>query len=340
MYKRIKNQIIQALVQGEKSLYALIDSQDASLKEFFPVLEEFQKEGLVRVESGKAALTSQGESAYGFLRRWRTSACPHCLQTGYVPSEPFTRLTPQFEEFLQGRPSASEDFDQGFISLQGVLRRAAFLHERGDLLRTSICLIGDDDLLGAALALTDLPERVLVLEIDSRLVRYINDLASRHKLPLEARVFDVQNPLPQEVAGQHEVFITDPVETLPGITLFLSRGVSALSGKGCSGYFGLTTLEASRSKWYAIQQRLLQMGLVITDIRRRYSLYPQQETSFASYQEKCEVFEYIGVEADTDWYTSSLYRVEAVQEPSPFIQEAMNLDEKVYRDEESLATPS
>jgi len=339
MDKRIKNQIIQALVQGEKSIYSLIDSQDASLKEFFTLLQELREKGLVRVESGRAALTPHAEKAYGFLKEWGDPQCPQCGQTGYRCRDWLPRLAERFEELLGYRPRATEDFDQGFISLEGVLHRVAFLQERGDLLDSSICLVGDDDLLGPALALTGLPSQVQVLEIDSRLVDSINDIASRYTLNLSARVFDVQDPLPGDLTGGYDVFVTDPVETLPGLTLFLSRGISALAGPGTSGYFGLTTLEASRNKWYAIQQRLHEMGFVITDIRRRFSLYPQQETSFASYQDKCEVFQRIGVEADTDWYTSSLYRVEAVREPTPSIREGMALDEKVYMDEESLATP-
>ena len=339
MVERIRNQIIQALVQGEKSIYSLIDSQDASLNEFFPLLEQLQKEGTVRVESGRASLTPRAESAYAVLREWGGWECPTCGQTGYLARECFPRLAERLEDLLRNRPRAAEDFDQGFISLEGVLRRVAFILERGDLLGRSLCLVGDDDLLGAALALTGLPESVLVLEIDSRLVDFINQSASQLGLNLSARAFDVQAPLPEDLAGNYDVFVTDPVETLPGLTLFLSRGVSAIAGPGGSGYFGLTTLEASRDKWFAIQQRLHQMGLVITDIRRRFSLYPQQETSFASYQEKCEVFQRIGVEANTDWYTSSLYRVEAVREPRPYIREGMTLDEKVYMDEESLATP-
>ncbi len=339
MDKRIRNQIIQALVQGEKSIYSLIDCQDASLNEFFPLLEQLHEEGLIRVGSGRAALTPQAESAYPVLRQWEGWACSRCDQTGYLAREAFPGLADQMEELLGKRPSATEDYDQGFISLEGVLRRVAFILERGDILDRSICLVGDDDLLGVALALTGLPREVQVLEIDSRLVDSINTIAASRDLPLSARTFDVQEPLPEELTGAYDVFLTDPVETLPGLTLFLSRGVSALSGPGSSGYFGLTTLEASRTKWYAIQQRIHEMGLVITDIRRRFSLYPQQETSFASYQEKCEVFQRIGVEADTDWYTSSFYRVEAVREPRPFIREGMSLDEKVYMDEESLATP-
>jgi hypothetical protein len=339
MDKRIRNQIIQALVQGEKSIYSLIDGQDASLKEFFPLLQELREQGLVYVQSGRAGLTPQADEAYGFLKGWGHSGCSQCGQTGYSARDFLPRVAEQLEELLRQRPRAAEDFDQGFISLDGVLRRVAFILERGDLLESSICLVGDDDLLGAALALTGLPREVEVLEIDSRLVDYINAIASRMDLRLSARVFDVQDPLPESLAGRFDTFVTDPVETLPGLTLFLSRGVSALAGQGSSGYFGLTTLEASRDKWYAIQQRLQEMGFVITDIRRRFSLYPQQESSFASYQEKCEVFRRVGVEADTDWYTSSLYRVEAVREPRPCIREGMTLDEKVYMDEESLATP-
>jgi len=35
---RIEKQILQALLEGEVGVYKLIDSQDASLKEFFEIL--------------------------------------------------------------------------------------------------------------------------------------------------------------------------------------------------------------------------------------------------------------------------------------------------------------
>ncbi len=47
----------------------------------------------------------------------------------------------------------------------------------------------------------------------------------------------------------------------------------------------------------------------------------------------------LGVEIDYNWYKSTLYRIEAVKEPKPLVEGEMIIDEKVYKDDESWATP-
>jgi len=63
---------------------------------------------------------------------------------------------------------------------------------------------------------------------------------------ISAELYDVQNPFGEELRRSFDVFITDPVETIDGITLFLSRCVEGLRGEDSTGYFGLTHLESSR----------------------------------------------------------------------------------------------
>ena len=135
------------------------------------------------------------------------------------------------------------------------------------------------------------------------------------------------------------MFVTDPVETIPGLKLFLSRGVSTLRGEGCSGYFGITTLEASRRKWYLIQKMIHDMGFTITDIRRKFNVYPGEDKNFFRFQEKLPIVKELGLKIDYDWYKSSLYRIEAIRRPKPLVEGEMIIDEKVYKDEESWATP-
>ncbi len=337
---RIDKQWLQALSAGPLSVYRLLDMQDASLPEFFHQLQVWQRRGWVILEDGRVRLTEQGEAvARGLGAFLEDVRCPHCQGTGYRWGE---RLQQAFEKYLEitrSRPSAAAQYDQGFIDPEGVMRRVAFLYERGDLLDARLFVVGDDDLLSLAAALTGLPKEVVVIDIDERLIRFINNWAERENLPVQARVVDVQHALPEDLQGRFDVFVTDPVETLPGIELFLSRGVSALKGVGCAGYFGLTTLEASRQKWYRIQEMLLDMGFVITDIRRQFNVYPQLEGNFFSYQEQLPIVRQLGVPIDHDWYKSSFYRIEAVRPPRPRVRGTRIIDEAVYRDEESWATP-
>ncbi len=336
---RFKNQVIQLTVSGEISIYKLIERQDLSLKEFFERLRELEKEDIITISNGKVKLNPRIAEKYSDLHQIGDMGCDRCERTGYVIEGYFKELLEEWKKLIKDRPEAIERFDQGFISEEGVIRRVEYMYERGDLLGADIFIMGDDDLLSIALALTRLPNRVQVVEIDERLVSFINKIAKEIDLPLAAETFDAQNPLPEKFQKVFDVFVTDPVETLPGLTLFVSRATASLKGKGSSGYLGLTTIEASRQKWFEIEKRFLEMGFVITDIRRKFNVYPLGDISFSRYQEKCRVYQEIGVRADCDWYTSSFIRLEAIEEPRPYITDKMVIDEKVYKDEESLATP-
>ena len=220
-----------------------------------------------------------------------------------------------------------------------MIKRVEFIYERGDLVNSKMFIVGDDDLLSIAASLTGFPEKVVVVDIDDRLIDFINETAKDYKLPIEAIVYDVQKVFPEELKGKFDVFVTDPVETIPGLKLFLSRGVSTLKGVGCAGYFGITTLEASRRKWYEIQKIIHEMGFIITDLRRRFNVYPQDDKNFFRFQDKLPIVKKIGAKIDYNWYKSTLYRIEAVKQPKPIVEGEMTIDEKVYKDDESWATP-
>ncbi len=338
--RRLEGQILQALRQGPQSPYRLIDLQDGSLPEFFQVWQSLQKRGWVTVEQGQARLTPRGQAQALNLVPHHDLRCEACQGTGYRLSPFFQEVLRAYQGLIQNRPQAVEQFDQGYIDPAGVVRRVAFIHERGDLAGAALFIVGDDDLLSLAAALTGLPQRIVVVDIDQRIVDFINRTAQAQALPVEAMLYDVQQAFPAELRGHFDVFITDPVETVPGLELFLSRGVSTLKGLGCAGYFGLTTLEASRQKWLTIQRMIHRMGFVITDIRRQFNVYPDEgPTNFFRYQEKLPIVRQLGLRVDHDWYKSALYRIEAVEPPRPLVEGERKIDEQVYQDAESWATP-
>lgn len=334
---RLHIQILQTLLKGEKSVYEVIDNQDGSLSEFLGALEELLSSGIVRFDLGRIYIAREYKD---FVKKFREiyAKCNCCSGTGYAINDIYSSILSRYKEICKNRPPAVEKFDQGFISEEGVVRRLEFIHERGDIYG-KFFVVGDDDLFSLALSLTELPKEVVVVDIDERLVNYINKVSKENGLNVSAFIYDVQKEFPDEFRKNFDVFVTDPVETVEGIKLFFSRGVSALKGIGSSGYFGLTTLEASRRKWFEIQRMILEMGFVITDIKRRFNVYPADEKSYRQFEEKLPIFKILGIRTDYDWYTSSLFRIEAVKEPKPLVEGEMIVDERVYKDEESLATP-
>ena len=330
---RIERQILSFLFHNPSSIWRLIDFQDGSLPEFFDIMEKMEGEGILKIKDGMVFLTDKGKKiaekvVFGLHR------CPHCDSTGYEMAD---EIKEDFMKVVEHRPLPVETFDQGYIGINTVLRKLAFMMERGDV-SGDIFVVGDDDLFSIALAFTGKPKRVVAVDIDERIIKYINEVAVQYSLPVEAYLQDVRKEN-EEFRNKFDVFVTDPVETIPGIRLFLSRAASSLKGIASSGYFGLTTLEASRRKWYEIQKMLHEMGFVITDIRRRFQVYPDDGRNFFSFQEKLPIVKKLGWRVDYNWYRSALYRIEAVRQPKALVKGDVEINEEFYKDDESWATP-
>jgi len=60
------------------------------------------------------------------------------------------------------------------VITEDTIRRVTLIHRFGDLENKDILIVGDDDLTSLALGITGLPRKVKVLEVDKRLVEYIN----------------------------------------------------------------------------------------------------------------------------------------------------------------------
>eukprot|EP01126_Amoeba_proteus_P037763 TRINITY_DN3911_c0_g1_i10.p1 TRINITY_DN3911_c0_g1~~TRINITY_DN3911_c0_g1_i10.p1 ORF type:complete len:308 (-),score=43.02 TRINITY_DN3911_c0_g1_i10:308-1186(-) len=260
------------------SVWSLMSFQHETLPVYNRALDELKAKNLIHVaESGKVSLTEEGEKHIS--RRVGphdnyNCKCTACEGRGYHVNEQSKRVFEQFQSIIKGRPPPNEDYDQTAMSDADAVIRVGFFHQFGDLLNKELLMIGDFDCLSIAAALTRLPKRIVVLEIDTRLIEFINKVAREFQLPLEAHTWDVRQPLPDEYRGQFDLFSCDPVETIEGIKLYLSRGTQGLRGIGSAGYIGLTTLEAGKQKWYRIQKMLSQMGYIITSIHRNFNGYP------------------------------------------------------------------
>ena len=324
----------------EKSPWKLIEKVDANPIIVLDELKSMQSDGLVEIRNGEIYLTAKGKREIEKENiKYFDVKCEKCMGRGYKVDA--FGILEEFKKIAATRPKPTADFDQGYIRPEDLMQRLAFIYERGDLEGARVAIIGDDDLLSIAMALTGLPEQVDVFEIDDRLINFINSVAKEKNLSIKAHKFDVRHEIGEEYIGKYDTFVTDPVETIPGITLFLSRAASTLKEKG-AGYFGLTHIEASLQKWAKIERILLDMNFVITDMLRDFNVYPMDENLEISedyYQLNDMVKELTGYEKiDADFYRSTLIRVEALGKPEPAVRGDAELDREVYVDDESIVT--
>jgi predicted methyltransferase len=291
-----------------------------------------QERGLLTVRGSRLFLTEAGRelaSHLGVAPAWDGS-CSLCEGRGVDPSRLSEEVVERFREVSRSRPEALQVYDQGYVTEETTLARVAFAMARGDLVGKEIIVIGDDDLVSVAAALTGAPSRVLAVDIDDRLIRFIREVARAEGLTmLEASRYDIRDPLPPEWQGRFDTFLCDPTESFSGFRAFLARGLLALRGVGSAGYFGLTHAESSLGKWAQIQRFLLESGAVITDVREDFNSYVTW-----GYVETMRAWSWLPARVPPDrlWYFSSLYRIELLRPPSV---ENQCFEGNIFEDEEA-----
>jgi len=332
----IEARILRQLRDGGKTFWELIREQGDHLPLFIAALKGLLERGKISFEEGEGRffLSQQETSSPALTADLPLPACGSCKGKGFVLTEPFNQALERFERIVVDRPLPIARYDQGTILPIDLARKAAFMCQRGDLEGRDILLLGDDDLFSLYLALLGSTGRLLVLDIDTRLLEYLSQKASQQGLSIELREYDAEKELPTDLVGAFQVFVSEPPESLRGLKVFLDRGITSL-GEGGVGYFGLTTLESSWSKWLEIQRYLLSRQMVITDILRDFSWYPEQKNYWEQFYQHYNLLRALPVNVgrpNVDWYRSHLIRIISTTQ--------MSLSEEdLYMDEETWATP-
>lgn len=322
------------------------------------ILQKMREGGLVEFQGSSLRLTANGEAfaREQHVARTERVVCATCAGSGFE----FAQFHDAYHEFLPlvvQRPPAEATYDQGALTADSVFRRMALMYAQGDVADQKILLLGDDDLLSIALALTRLPREIVVVEIDPRLCDFIRKVARAKGLDITVIQQDARDRLPTALRAHFDTFVTDPSETIQGLLLFVEKGLAMLApGGGRAGYFGVTLIEASMLKWNVWERHLLQNhALVFTHISEPFSLYG---TGMDQTKKKDDVpanggngtskgNEVIEVTREIEfppmmkppsapWYRSSFFRVESLKEFVPPVDYDSNPRDELYSDAESL----
>ncbi len=310
--ERLEAKILREIAISGKTVWELLEKINSPLKDFVVVLKKLIEEGLITADESSFHITEKGKAKINPKSldfEWKI--CPSCCGKRIIPQARFKEVLEEFKRIAEKRPSPSLDFFQGFMLEQDVVVRAALMHYYGDLDRKDIVLIGDDDLLSVVLALTGLPSRITVLDVDKRLGDFLGAVNKDYGFNIEFVKYNVAEPLPKELREKFDVFSSEPLETVSGLKAFIVRGVSCLKENGV-GYFGLTHYEASLKKWLAVQKLLASMKCTITDIIQGFSVYPMNYGT-ADYEEFAYNLGFeVGKNPGINWYKSALFRFEVL----------------------------
>ncbi|USG64823.1 bis-aminopropyl spermidine synthase family protein [Brevibacillus ruminantium] len=199
--------------------------------------------------------------------------------------EELADILAQLHPLLEGRPQVDVQIDQSKCTPETSLKRAILCLREHALVGGRILCVGDDDLVSVSLGLLlkrlfpqqwENKASITVVDIDERFLRYIAELATREGLPITCTRADLRQPLSPKQIGTFDCFFTDPPYTLPGMSLFVSRGISVLQKKkGLPIY--LSFAHKSPEFMLDMQREFIRMGLVVTEVIPHFNEYEGAE---------------------------------------------------------------
>lgn len=334
--RNVERVLSAVLVSGD--FWEIVDLSDLPVPATAGVVKKLVEEGILSItDTEDIILTQKGRDLIEDLGVSPAvdHSCNACEGRGY-PFYGDRELYRTFVELAKDRPNAIREYDQGAVTPETTVARVLHIDSRGDLRGRDVIVMGaEDDLTGLAVALTRKARKVLVIDIDERLIEFDKKVFKELGIDnAEAMVWDLRKPFPKDMLGEFDVFITDPPETFAAFRAFIGRGIATLKGEGCAGYFGLTLRDSSIFRWKEFQDTLIsEYGVVITDIIQDFNHYMNWE-----YHPLTRAAEIAPVKREPRgiWYRSAWYRIETLPGFKRWNEPIS--DEVFYSDEEGSTT--
>jgi predicted methyltransferase len=233
------------------------------------IRRELEKAGIVDRKGG-AVLTETGkefvEGVLGMVAEKRETEGSRVIAPEHEP------ILEKLREYSSRRPSADPKLDQAHATPETALRRALYILDGGSLAGRNVLFLGDDDLTSVAAGMLRVAKGITVVDIDERLLETITGISEEENIGIECVLHDLREPLPEELRGAYDTFLTDPPYTTPGLELFLSRGIQALRWRKTSTAY-LAYPDKPPLEMLEAHGAILGMGLYVDELIPRFNMY-------------------------------------------------------------------
>ena len=223
----------------------------------------------------------------------------------------FTKIRKVMSKIYKKKPNPTFLYDQRPVTIDTTVNRVEYMFFRGDLIGKHIVMIGDDDLTSLALGFTRQVKEVVVLDIDKRLIEYINEIAKKEKLNVKAYTYDFTLGVPKKLLGKFDIFLTDPTPKPESLSLFSSVGLSLLKkGKGFVGYVSFFPSHQEIS--IDFQKIFTDKRIIITDMIPKFTQYDFIGETYNS--EDVELLNKFDSRESRVSFTENLTRIETTED--------------------------
>lgn len=190
------------------------------------------------------------------------------------------------EEYIKLRPKSERKFDQFHAEIKTLLKRVEIILK---FQPKNIVFLGDDDCTSLGIALNKKEINITVIDIDSRILNFIQKISEKENLNIKTINYDLRKPL--TIKTETDFVFFDPPYTPEGAKLWLIRSLEILLSKGsnlkrkdlnflknkfifmCYGYTDKTF-----ERGWKIQKIITNLGLVIQEKFRKFNKYSGAES--------------------------------------------------------------
>ncbi len=225
----------------------------------------------------------------------------------------FKYITKMIKKIYSIKPTPSLLFDQRPVTYKTTVNRVKYMLDRNDVYNKNIVFLGDDDLTSIALALTKVKCQITVLDIDKRLIDFINKISKEYNLNINAKVFNALDETPSSLLHKFDVFLTDPTPEKIPFTVFMNKGVSLLKENEDSIIY-TSIYSSAMEETLDLQKVICNMNLYITDMipnftkyQAIYKLYRQDNLDFIKKYN-------IKINEDSICFTETLFRMKITKD--------------------------
>lgn len=197
-----------------------------------------------------------------------------------LEDENYRRSIELLEQYTDQRPSSERKYDQFTATIETTARRASLLSFFGDVKGKRLLFLGDDDFTSVATANLGEAKRVVVADIDERILGEIGKGSDDHRLEIETVEYDARQQLPKELVGKFDVIFTDPPYTTEGLGLFVSRGIELLDrdNKAARVYVCYGNSDGAKERSLPVYEAFMNSGLMVRWVFDKFNRYQGAES--------------------------------------------------------------
>lgn len=281
--------------------WKIVKRVGGSERRMLRLIDQMVQNEIISFDKDKKLFYSKGSS-------YEQSYCHFC-NGDRVTTDIFDDKLEILKKIWKNKPLPTFLFDQRPVNMNTSLKRASYFLNRGDLIENAIVFLGDDDLTSIAVALLPIKCNITVLDVDKRIIEYINFVSKKHNLNhLKALEFNVNEDVPKKLRNKFDVLFTDPTPEKIPFTVFMNKSVELLKKKNSILYTSIYS--SAMKKTIELQRIINKMNMLITDVvpefteyKAIYDLYTQNDIEI---MKKYNIF----YDEKSICFTESMFRLE------------------------------